>query len=133
MSAVAPPIVEPLAAAAGWPPVFVLAAASAALGAALSQTIREDRLPRCGVPADCGSTLWAIVKRRRTIHYAAIIAATGSAFGVMFTYQQPFVMGLGRADVGNFFVAYSTMAILVRVVFGGLPDRLGRFRVAVFA
>ena len=37
----------------------------------------------------------------------------------MFTYQQPFVMGLGRADVGNFFVAYSTMAILVRVVFGG--------------
>ena len=31
------------------------------------------------------------------------IAAVGAAFGVMFTFQPPFVMELGRGDVGGFF------------------------------
>lgn len=132
MSAVAPPVVEPLAAAAGWRPVFCVASAAAALGAALALTVREP----CRAPVGRGqaaSGLRALFRRRRIRHYAIITAAIGAAFGVMFTFQQPFVMELGRADVGGFFVAYSLVAIGVRVGAGGIADRLGRHRVAVFS
>ncbi|MEE8310727.1 MAG: MFS transporter [Candidatus Binatia bacterium] len=132
MSAVGPPIVEPLASAAGWTPVFILAAGAAALGAMLALTVREPC--RHGArDGEASQWLRAALRSRRFRHYAAITASIGAAFGVMFTFQQPFVMELGRVDVGGFFVAYSLVAIAVRVGAGGLPDRLGRHRVAVFA
>jgi len=132
MSAVAPPVVEPLARAGGWSAVFCVAAATALLGALLSLAVHE-RAGRRHLRAGGEVGLWALLKKRHTIHYAIVTAAAGAAFGVMFTFQQPFVMELGRDDVGGFFVAYAIVAIVVRLVFGSLPDRLGRFRVAVFS
>ena len=132
MSAVGPPIVEPLAAAAGWQPVFVLASVSAALGAVLVLAVREPTRSADG-EGGAAASFAEMFGRRRIRHYAVITASVGAAFGVMFTFQAPFVSALGRAVIGGFFVAYSLVAIAVRIGCGGLADRLGRHRVAVFS
>jgi MFS family permease len=56
--------------------------------------------------------------------------AGGAAFGVMFTFTQPFALSLGDTHVGPLFAGYTVTALLVRLAFGRLADRLGRARVA---
>ena len=41
-----------------------------------------------------------------------------------------YALALGRGRVGSFFVAYGCAAIIVRLVFGGVPARIGSYRVA---
>lgn len=56
-------------------------------------------------------------------------AAGGAAFGVMFTFTQPLALQLGDANISPLFAGYTAAALLVRLVFGNLADRLGRARV----
>jgi len=131
MSAVAPPIVEPLAATYGWSSVFVVAGCTAALGALLSRAVAE---PRIATPAVVHADMRReVLRRRATREYALVTAAIGSAFGVMFTFEPPFLLELGFANVGGFFIAYSISAIGVRALFGSVPDRFGRLRIATWS
>ena len=130
-NAIAPAVVEPLAAGYGWTPAFVLAAVLA--GASLVIGGFLDAHPhardRGGVPMDAAEPRTS----GRTLHYAIITASVGCAFGVMFTYHQPFALSLGRANVSGFFVSYCVAALVARLALGRLTDRIGRFRVAVVA
>ncbi|MFQ5381457.1 MAG: MFS transporter [Dehalococcoidia bacterium] len=131
MNAVAPPLMEGLARSAGWNAVFATASVSALFAAGLALLIEEEQTTR---EANAGpGVLREFVGRARTKHYAYIIAALGAAFGAMFTFAQPFAMELGRQEVGGFFFAYASTAIALRLFFGGLPDRLGRYPTAVLA
>jgi MFS family permease len=127
MNAIAPAIAEPLAALAGWQVVFALAAAAAVVSAALAAGVVEP--PATVVPTRGG--LLAVLRRPVAMHYALVIALAGMAFGAVFTFQQPFALALGRAQVGGFFIAYAGAAILVRVGFGHLPERVGLHRAAL--
>jgi len=129
MNAIAPAVAEPLATLVGWRPVFALAAAAALVSAALAASVLEPPAHRV---AGRGG-LRELLRRRLAIHYAIVIALAGIAFGAVFTFQPPFALELGRAHVGGFFVAYACAAILVRVGFGRLPDRLGAHRAALGA
>jgi MFS family permease len=55
---------------------------------------------------------------------------SGATFGAVFTFEPAYALELGRTRVGGFFIAYACAAILVRTVFGGIPARLGSYRVA---
>lgn len=131
MNALAPAIAEPLAAFAGWRVVFMVAAGAALVSAALAARIREPA--RHLTIAGPRGGLLVLLRRPLAAQYAAIVALSGAAFGAVFAFQQPYALALGRARVGGFFVAYAAAAILVRVVFGHVPDRAGRHRVALFA
>ena len=73
--------------------------------------------------------LGAALRRRSGVFYA--MATSGAAFGVMFTFTQPFALGLGEERVSGLFLGYTAAAVFVRLVFGGLADRLGRQQVAL--
>ncbi len=130
MNAIAPAVGEPLAAALGWRVVFLAAGTMALVAAALTTRIREPVRE-----AHAGATRGLLVVLRRPLahQYALILVLTGAAFGAVFAFQAPHALALGRPRAGGFFVAYAAAAILVRVGFGHLPDRLGRHRVALAA
>jgi MFS family permease len=133
MNAVAPAVDEPLARAAGWPVVFVLAAVAALVSAALVLETSSDRRA-AGVPAPAGpTTLRAVFARPLTRAYSLVTLLTAIAFAAMFTFLQPAALAAGYRDVGPFFIAFATAACGVRVFAGRLPDRYGRKRVAVAA
>jgi len=130
MNAIAPAVAEPLAAAVGWKPTFALAAIVAVGSAALAFGVDEP--PRRGHARGDGGLL-VVLRQPLALHYGAVIALAGAAFGAVFTFQQPFALALGRAQVGGFFIAYACAAILVRVGFGRLPERVGLHRAATAA
>ena len=53
------------------------------------------------------------------------------ALAAVFTFIKPFVMDTGAGTVGGFFTGYAGIAILLRLFFGWLPDRVGAVRVLV--
>lgn len=130
MNAIAPAVGEPLAAAVGWRVVFLIAGIMALAAAALTTRIREPI--RQVHPGGRGGLL-AVLRQPLAHQYALILVLTGAGFGTVFAFQAPHALALGRSRAGGFFVAYAAAAILVRVGFGHLPDRLGRHRVAVAA
>jgi predicted MFS family arabinose efflux permease len=130
MNAVAPPVVEIIAAASGWGDVFLLAAAAAGVSLLLSMLLHEVH-----EPPDAGEATGVldVVRRPRTLWFMAIIALSGCAFGAMFTFSQPFALELGMTQISGFFVAYTLAAISVRIALGPLAERVGRPRVSVLA
>lgn len=131
MNAVAPAIVEPLAAIAGWHAVFAVATVAGLVAAVLAGGVRE---PARASSLDAGAPgLLAVLRQPLALHYAAVVTLAGVAFGTVFTFQQPYALALGRAQVSGFFVAYAVAAIGVRVAFGHLPQQLGCHRVAMAA
>ena len=126
-NALAPAAAEWLANAAGWGAVFGATAAMAALSALLLVAVREH-------PHERGETrevpgLRSVFARPGIAPDASRVRAlAGVTFGAMFTFHQPYALSLGIARVSDFLVAYSLAAVVVRGVFGGVADRLGRMR-----
>jgi MFS family permease len=128
MNAVAPSVVEELAAGPGWGPAFATAGGSAMLCALLSRLLRDS--PAAPDPVD-GLGVWDFVRRPRQLRTSLVIALAGAALGVVFRFYQPFALSLGIERVRAFFVAYAAAAVCVRVFLGELVDRTGRRRVAL--
>jgi predicted MFS family arabinose efflux permease len=129
MNAIAPAVGEEIAARAGWSAAFGGAAAGALLCALLSRRLRER--PRAA-EAD-PTTLLQVATRPSLLPILAVISLIGAAMCSMFTYHQPYALGLGIENVRGFFVAYALVAVFVRVAFGQAADRLGRRRVSLGA
>jgi predicted MFS family arabinose efflux permease len=55
----------------------------------------------------------------------------GAAVNSLFTFLAPFAHAEGRGSVGSFFLSYALTAVVVRVVSGRLPDRLGLYPVLI--
>ncbi len=127
MNAVAPAVAEPLAATAGWQVVFGVAAVAGLVAACLATRVREPKWTP-GVAGRGGMA--ALLAQPIARHYGLVVALTGATFGAVFTFEPPYALALGRERVGGFFVAYACAAILVRIVFGGVPARVGSYRVA---
>jgi len=65
----------------------------------------------------------------------ALVAALGSAvtFGAAINFMPVFVRSRGFSSHAPFFIAYVVAAILVRLVAGGISDRMGHRRVGAIA
>ncbi|HWZ88548.1 MAG TPA: MFS transporter [Polyangiaceae bacterium] len=146
-NAIAPAIAEGIADHQGWGLVFLLAGSASLLAALLSLGIREPRLethtpaldPKTKTKTDAnpsvlasvrGPSALALVLDPRRAGAFICAAAAGAAFGVMFTFTQPFALSLGASAVSSFFIGYTVCALSVRLFLGALADNLGRQRVA---
>jgi MFS family permease len=103
---------------------------SGTLGAALSLLLREPA--RATVPSTLAAPRAASQPVSATGRLAVLWAAAagGAAFGVMFTFTQPLALSLGDSNISPLFAGYTAAALLVRLGFGNLADRLARARVA---
>ncbi len=131
MNAIAPPVVEAIAERQGWDPVFVIAAAASLVSCGLSRLVPDARIPPSA--ADDVPSLAEVVRRPGVLRFVVIVALVGSSFGAMVTFHQPFALELGMTRIGGFFIAYASVALLVRLFLSGLADRAGRHRVSVLA
>lgn len=126
MNAVAPALVETVAARWGWPWAFGSAALGGALCTLLSLRIHEPAPAQ--VPSGAG--LWTVATRPAQLRVSFVIAMVGTAFGAMFVFHQLFALELGFSKLRIFFVAYTAAAVSARLGLGGAVDRLGRRRAA---
>src|SRR4051812_9113028 len=126
MNAVTTLIAERIADAYGWHAVFASAGAAGILGALVSLSLREpERKPTRSAAPEPGPT--TPPSQRLAVLWAA--GSGGAAFGVMFTFTQPLALSLGDTTISPLFAGYTAAALLVRLMFGNLADRLGRARV----
>ena len=142
-NAIAPALAEWIADHRGWGLVFWLAGGAALLASLLALFIREPRDAELRHAAHAAMTQHvavapaenALVLIRDSGRWGAFIcgAANGAAFGVMFTFTQPFALSLGASQVSSFFVGYTLCALAVRLFLGTLADTWGRQRVACAA
>jgi len=121
MNAIAPAVAEPIAAALGPRPVFVLAGVVALAGAWYCR-----RLP-VGIAA-AGSAVpandFGQVARARAPVFS-VLAAGALAAAAMFTFVAPFALSYGIPAVRDFFIAYTCAALGVRLTGARVTDRAG--------
>lgn len=128
MNAVATMIAEPLAAASGWRAVFLLGAVAGVGALALSFGLPDS--PLTAATTDASAALAEPVALREIAPILITTLVAGAVFVANFSFLQPYAVSLGARAVGSFYVGYTVSAVLARVVFGGLGDRIGRRRVA---
>jgi MFS family permease len=158
MSAVAPGVGEVLAEGVGWHAMFMLSGGVAllALGLALrieetspyhgaararvalddggagaadgDASVRLDSIPPIpgGLGLHATFALW-----RRQLPHSIAMATCGAGYGAISTFYQPHVIAQGAVHVSGFFIGFTIAAVGVRLLFGSLPDRVGRRRVSI--
>jgi MFS family permease len=67
----------------------------------------------------------AMARQRNLLPIWWVAMVFSVALAAMFTFVKPFVMDSGAGTVGGFFTGYAAIAILLRLFFGWLPDRVG--------
>jgi MFS family permease len=128
MNAVAPVVIEAIASTHGWSLAFSTAALGAGVCAALSRFVYEGPHDQA---ADGGLRgLIAVALRPDQLRVAFVISLVGACFGSVFVFNQLYALELGITEVRTFFVAYAIAAIITRLAFGHIGDRLGHLRVA---
>lgn len=130
-NALAPLSVEALAENSGWGLAFAAAAAGSGLCCLMSFFIRDP--VRASSSSGRASGLFRVALRPKQLRCAAVISIVGAAFATLFVLHQPFAVELGLERLSTFFIAYTAMALLVRLGMGPFVDRIGRNRVAVFS
>jgi MFS family permease len=80
--------------------------------------------------ANASPSVFALIREPKRAGAFVCSAAAGAAFGIMFTFTQPFALSLGASKVSSFFVGYTLCALSIRLFLGGLADSWGRVRVA---
>jgi MFS family permease len=117
--AIAPALGEVLVAHAGFPALFVAAAACSAVGFIVA-------LPLNPPPLHLHRSSARLEPTRALLAAFATIACCGIAFGSVITYVPTFVADEHLGRVGVFFLSYTTAAVLSRVFGGQLGDTLER-------
>lgn len=126
MNAIATLIAEGVAERFGWHAVFWAAAASGFAAALLALFLREPERAAAAAISPGDAPPKPAVSRHAVLWGAA---AGGTAFGALFTFTQPLALSLGDSNISPLFAGYTAAALLVRLGFGNLADRLGRARI----
>lgn len=128
-NALAPLSVEFMAEAVSWKFAFMVAAAGAAGCFLASFFVRDpDRGSHARAQAPA---LLEVVLDPKQLRCALVISIVGAAFAALFVLHQPFAIRLGLERLSGFFIAYTVVALLVRLGLGPFVDRIGRSRVAL--
>lgn len=123
--ALGPLAMEPLAARSGWGASFCVAAGSA-LGASLLP-LRVNR------PHGGGGLHLSLGFLRSLQMLLIVMLFAGLMHNALWTAHQPLVLARGGHEMRGYFLGMCGGALLMRVLFGGLPDRIGRARAALYA
>ena len=112
---------------AGFRELFLTAAGFAAVTFMLSLPLPERR-PTLK-PGESPLGFWKIVAKRDLLPIWWMIGSFSTVLTGYFVFIRRYVDDTGLGSVGLFFTAYVVVAILERIFFGWLPDRVGRMRV----
>ena len=122
--ALGPLAMEPLAASLGWPSSFALAASATLLAALLPL---QRNAPRGG-----GYRLsLGFLRPLQALLIVSLFA--GVMHNALWTAHQPLVLARGGHEMRGYFLGMSGGALIMRVFFASLPDRMGRARAAFYA
>jgi MFS family permease len=126
--AVAPALFEPLTERLGWSALFVGGAVSAVM-----VTLSSFRLPNPPALASRKRSPSDLPVRVAGMVLPSLMAstATGFSFGAVITFAPAFALSRGAASISSLFLAYTALALGVRILAGGLGDSWGHARVAV--
>jgi len=122
--AIAPGLGEELVRRSGFHALFAAALVCTLIAFAIAVPLRDPGAAgRRAVPH--------AARRLAAAHWAvaATMALAGMGFGTVITFIATYVTSEGLGRVGFFFTAYTSAAVLTRVVGAGLSDSLGRRRV----
>ncbi len=131
-NAAAPLLAEPIADHFGWHAVFLFSSGLTLLAALLSTQLIEpahDQPQGAQAVSPADDTILAALLKPRVLSVCFGALVAGAGLGAVFTFHQPYVLKLGADKVGGFFLGYTAAAVAVRLLLGGLPDRVGRLRV----
>ena len=112
---------------AGFRELFLTAAGFAVLTLLLSLPLAERR-PELK-PGESPRGFWKIVTERDLLPIWWMIGSFSTVLTAYFVFIRRYVDDTGFGSVGLFFSTYVAVAILERILFGWLPDRVGRKRV----
>ncbi|MEO8604948.1 MAG: MFS transporter [bacterium] len=119
--ALAPGLGEELVHRAGFPALFLAAMLCSSVSFVLALSLRDPVVAAY-------HSVTARDRRLNPEHWvvAATMTLAGMGFGSVITFIATYVTSEGFGRVGYFFAAYTSMAILTRLVGAGLSDRVGR-------
>lgn len=120
---------DKLIAHGGYTWLFIAAICCAVVGLALSAFLQELRPP--SLHRGGGMTLALTNPALRSLWLLGFSLALGVA--THWTFLKPFVLSHGVGSVGLFSSGYAIVAVLLRVLFGWVPERFGAKRVLVGA
>lgn len=122
--ALGPLVIEQLAAYSGWGGAFALACASTLAAALLPLPASRPRAGRVEIS-------FGFLRPLRVLLVVALFA--GLMHNALWTAHQPLVLARGGHEMRGYFMGMCLGALTMRVLFGGLPDRLGRGRSALYS
>ncbi len=115
---------------AGYPELFIATAIAAALGGLCAWPLVDSRPPEQAGAGPRRSFL-AVVLQPSLRPLWLMGVSFACAMASYFTFLKTFVEDTGVGSMGLFYGVYSLSAILLRVVLGWLPDRIGPRRTLV--
>jgi MFS family permease len=112
---------------AGFRELFLTAAGFAVLTLVLSFRLPESKPER--KPGEPSYGFWKIVTTRNLLPIWWMLGSFSTVLTGYFVFIRRYVDDTGYGSVGLFFSMYVAVAIAERILFGWLPDRVGRKRV----
>jgi len=122
--ALGPTLLEPLASSAGWGASFLLASSSALAALVLPLPTNQPRGGRFTLSLGFARPLGVLM---------VVTLFAGVMHNALWSSHQPLVLARGGHQMRGYFVGMSLGALGMRVLFAGLPDRLGRARSTLYA
>lgn len=114
---------------AGYRAMFATALGFGALGLLLCLPLRDVPVHRA--PDAAPSSVRAAILQRDLRPVWAAAFAFFFCLASLVTFFKTFVLARGYASVGTFFSVYAAVALVLRSVFGGIPDRVGLRRMVL--
>jgi MFS family permease len=110
----------------GWPWVFVTASALAGVSLALSFRLRDA--PRARVASGPGASMFEVLGQRELRPIWFLGAAFATVLTAFFVFVPRFAQDTGVGSDATFFQMYMLAALILRIAFGWVPDRIGPHR-----
>lgn len=134
-NAIAPVAVERIVAVAGWGSAFTVAGGCSLGALVVAWKVRDPERVDFGAGDVGAGGLRPTSLLRRAGIWGVFIGDTacGIGYGTLTFYQQPYALQLGFERVSDFFVAYAVVALTVRLLLGGVIDRIGPRPMAIGA
>jgi MFS family permease len=123
---IGPTLANWLIAQRGWPWVFATAVALALVSLALSFRLRDA--PRARVAAGPGASMAGVLAQRELRPIWFLGAAFATVLTAFFVFVPRFAQDTGIGSDATFFQTYMLAALILRIAFGWVPDRIGPHR-----
>jgi MFS family permease len=110
----------------GWPSVFVSASALAAISLALSFALRDA--PRQRIASGPAASMGSVLGQRELRPIWFLGACFATVLTAFFVFVPRFAQDTGIGSDASFFQMYMLAALILRIAFGWVPDRIGPHR-----